>query len=55
MAVSRLSRAERGGVRSFAKDPKFRFNYDDSLDVVGVHFVGGVVGMSLIGRLRPRS
>jgi Amt family ammonium transporter len=26
-----------------------RFNYDDSLDVVGVHFVGGVVGVSLIG------
>jgi Amt family ammonium transporter len=26
-------------------------NYDDSLDVVGVHFVGGVVGVLLIGLL----
>ena len=30
---------------------KFRFGYDDSLDVVGVHFVGGVVGVLLIGFL----
>ena len=30
---------------------KFRASYDDSLDVVGVHFVGGVVGMLLIGLL----
>jgi len=30
---------------------KFRFGYDDSLDVVGVHFVGGVVGVVLIGFL----
>jgi len=36
---------------SFAITAKFRFNYDDSLDVVGVHFVGGVVGVSLIGLL----
>ena len=28
---------------------KFRFGYDDSLDVVGVHLVGGVVGTVLIG------
>ncbi|MGW2820867.1 ammonium transporter [Streptomyces sp. NPDC001443] len=28
---------------------KYRFNYDDSLDVVGVHLVGGVVGSLLIG------
>ena len=34
---------------SFAVGAKFRFNYDDSLDVVGVHFVGGVVGVLLIG------
>jgi ammonium transporter, Amt family len=38
-----------GIVCSFAVGAKFRFNYDDSLDVVGVHFVGGVVGVSLIG------
>jgi Amt family ammonium transporter len=28
---------------------KFRFGYDDSLDVVGVHLVGGIVGTVLIG------
>ena len=28
---------------------KFRFNYDDSLDVVGVHLVGGIVGSVLLG------
>jgi ammonium transporter, Amt family len=40
-----------GIVCSFAVGAKFRFNYDDSLDVVGVHFVGGVVGVLLIGLL----
>ena len=28
---------------------KFRFGYDDSLDVVGIHLVGGVVGTVAIG------
>ena len=28
---------------------KFRFGYDDSLDVVGVHLVGGIVGGLLLG------
>lgn len=28
---------------------KFRFGYDDSLDVVGVHLVGGIVGSLMIG------
>ncbi len=28
---------------------KFKLNYDDSLDVVGVHLVGGVIGTLLIG------
>jgi ammonium transporter, Amt family len=28
---------------------KFRFGYDDSLDVVGVHLVGGLLGTVLIG------
>ncbi|WP_031485127.1 ammonium transporter [Streptomyces bicolor] len=28
---------------------KYKFGYDDSLDVVGVHLVGGVVGSVLIG------
>jgi Amt family ammonium transporter len=40
-----------GIVCSFAIGLKFRFGYDDSLDVVGVHFVGGVVGVLLIGFL----
>jgi ammonium transporter, Amt family len=40
-----------GIVCSFSVGAKFRFNYDDSLDVVGVHFVGGVVGVLLIGLL----
>ncbi|MEV0250010.1 ammonium transporter [Nocardia sp. NPDC050712] len=36
---------------SFAVGWKFKAGYDDSLDVVGVHFVGGVVGTLLIGLL----
>ncbi|MGV1089158.1 MAG: ammonium transporter [Mycobacterium sp.] len=40
-----------GIVCSFAVALKFKWNYDDSLDVVGVHFVGGVVGVALIGLL----
>ena len=28
---------------------KFRFDYDDSLDVVGIHLVGGIVGSLLLG------
>ena len=28
---------------------KFRFGYDDSLDVVGVHLVGGILGSLLLG------
>jgi Amt family ammonium transporter len=30
---------------------KFRFGLDDSLDVVGVHLVGGIIGTVLIGFL----
>jgi ammonium transporter, Amt family len=30
---------------------KYKFGYDDSLDVVGVHMVGGIVGSLLIGFL----
>ncbi|MEK6438721.1 ammonium transporter [Pseudonocardia sp. T1-2H] len=30
---------------------KFRFGYDDSLDVVGVHLVGGIAGTVLVGFL----
>ena len=38
-----------GAVCSFAVSMKFRFGYDDSLDVIGVHLVGGVVGSLLLG------
>jgi Amt family ammonium transporter len=38
-----------GVVCSYAVSWKFRLNYDDSLDVVGVHLVGGVIGTVLIG------
>ncbi|WP_405737402.1 ammonium transporter [Streptomyces sp. NBC_00028] len=38
-----------GVICSYAVSWKFRFDYDDSLDVVGVHLVGGIVGTLLIG------
>ena len=38
-----------GAICSQAVSLKRRFGYDDSLDVVGVHFVGGLVGSLLIG------
>lgn len=38
-----------GVVCSLAVGLKSRFGYDDSLDVVGVHLVGGLVGTLLIG------
>ncbi|SFA50805.1 ammonium transporter [Rhodococcoides kroppenstedtii] len=34
---------------------EYRFGYDDSLDVVGVHLVGGVVGTLMIGLLASSS
>ena len=34
---------------------KFRLGYDDSLDVMGVHGVGGLVGMVLLGLFATRS
>ena len=34
---------------SYAVSLKFRFGYDDSLDVVGVHLVGGLIGTLAIG------
>ena len=33
----------------FAVSLKFKYGYDDSLDVVGVHLVGGVIGSLLLG------
>ena len=34
---------------------KFRFNLDDSLDVVAVHLVGGILGSLLVGLFADRS
>jgi Amt family ammonium transporter len=38
-----------GVICAFAVSLKFKAGYDDSLDVVGVHLVGGLVGSLLIG------
>jgi Amt family ammonium transporter len=38
-----------GALCALAVGLKYRFGYDDSLDVVGVHLVGGLVGTILIG------
>jgi len=38
-----------GVVCCYAVKLKYRVGYDDALDVVGVHFVGGLVGSLLIG------
>ena len=40
-----------GVVSAWAVTRKYKFGYDDSLDVVGVHGVGGVLGMLAIGFL----
>ncbi|HUP99971.1 MAG TPA: ammonium transporter [Aeromicrobium sp.] len=47
--------AAAGAVCSVAVGLKYRFDYDDSLDVVGVHLVGGLVGTLLIGILATQS
>jgi Amt family ammonium transporter len=38
-----------GAVCAWAVSLKFKLGYDDSLDVVGVHLVGGIIGTVLIG------
>jgi Amt family ammonium transporter len=38
-----------GAVCAWAVGLKFRFGLDDSMDVVGVHLVGGIIGTLLIG------
>jgi ammonium transporter, Amt family len=40
-----------GAICAFAVSLKYRFGFDDSLDVVGVHLVGGATGSLLIGLL----
>jgi Amt family ammonium transporter len=44
-----------GVLCALAVSLKFRFGYDDSLDVVGVHLVGGLVGTVAIGFLASAS
>ena len=38
-----------GGVCALAIDLKYRLGFDDSLDVVGIHLVGGLIGTLYIG------
>src|ERR1700737_4471959 len=38
-----------GALCALAVGLKFKFGFDDSLDVVGVHLVGGIVGTLMIG------
>jgi Amt family ammonium transporter len=38
-----------GAICALAVGLKFRLGYDDALDVIGVHLVGGIVGTLLIG------
>ncbi|HEX4979607.1 MAG TPA: ammonium transporter [Acidimicrobiales bacterium] len=38
-----------GAVCLLAVSLKYRFKYDDSLDVIGVHLVGGIMGSLLLG------
>src|SRR5690606_9223689 len=40
-----------GGLCALAVSLKYKLGFDDSLDVVGVHLVGGLVGTVLIGFL----
>ena len=44
-----------GALCAMAVGLKYRFGYDDSLDVVGVHLVGGLTGTILIGFLATDS
>ncbi|MFF4650630.1 ammonium transporter [Streptomyces sp. NPDC001380] len=44
-----------GVVCSYAVGWKYRLGYDDSLDVVGVHLVAGVIGTLLIGLFAVRA
>jgi Amt family ammonium transporter len=38
-----------GAVCAFAIDLKYKLGFDDSLDVVGIHLVGGIIGAWFIG------
>ncbi len=43
-----------GGICLLAVSLKSKFGYDDSLDVIGVHLVGGVLGSLLLGLFADR-
>ena len=47
--------AATGAACFLAVSMKFRFGYDDSLDVIGVHLVGGVSGSLLLGLFADQS
>jgi Amt family ammonium transporter len=54
-AVSALIIGFLAGMTCFAAiQMKFRFGYDDALDVVGVHLVGGILGSLLLGLFADR-
>ena len=38
-----------GAVCALAIDLKFKWGFDDSLDVVGIHLVGGLIGTLYLG------
>jgi ammonium transporter, Amt family len=44
-----------GAVCELAVRMKFRFGFDDALDVVGVHLVGGIVGSLMVGLFADRA
>ncbi len=44
-----------GAVCLWAVQLKFKLGYDDSLDVVGVHLVGGILGMLFLGLAASRT
>ncbi|MFB8144408.1 ammonium transporter [Streptomyces parvus] len=52
-SVSPLGAIAVGGIAgvlcAMAVGLKYKFGYDDSLDVVGVHLVGGIIGSILVG------
>ena len=47
--------AAAGALCFLAVSMKFRFGYDDSLDVIGVHLVGGILGSLLLGLFAERA
>ncbi|GAA1765668.1 hypothetical protein GCM10009810_25650 [Nostocoides vanveenii] len=49
-----LMGAVAGAICCWAVGLKYRFGYDDSLDVVGVHLVVGIVGTLGIGLLATK-